>query len=525
MDHRQIKYPGHINMRTFMRITLLTILLTVCYIPVSNAYTKSRYYESGKKGYELVLDMKYHEADNIFDEMIGMEPKNAIGYLYKSQSYFHYWQYTFLDPDQKALKQFKTLLFKTKDLAEAMLDEDNVETLFVLGSAYGNIGLYYANTNSWLRAFWYGRKGIKYMTEAVEKDPEYYNAYYCLGIFNYYAATLPKVVKALSFLIGKIEGDREKAIRQLMIASEKSELKGDAKIFLADSVYYEERNFEKALPLLEELKIEYPDNHYISLALAVSCRNLNRYDLSVRTLNASLHSESLRKFPYLDGDIYYNLGRAYSGMNEYDRAISSYKKAYKISKNLKGVIPHQFDAWSLYEIGDAYEMLGSINEARKYYSKIKRNNRNAYESTRRRFKNPLTPAQIKLIKGKNYLGCARYKKAKRILTGLINSEADDDAADNTVKAEALLYLGEVEYHLKEYEDSIRTLNKVFTIDDVRKEWIVPWSHYWLAGCYREIGEINRAEREYDIAYEYNNSGIRYKIDKARNDIKRHIRHE
>ena len=380
-----------------MRTLLLTILFAIFFITPAIGEARGLYYELGSRGYELVLDMRYDEADKIFDEMIRMEPENAIGYLYKSQSYFHCWQYAYLNPDKKTLKEFKSLLYKTKAIAEKTLKQDDIETQFVLGSAYGNIGLFYANTDRWVRAWWYGRKGIKYVEKIIEKEPGYSNAYFLLGMYNYYAATLPKAVKSLSFLLGGSEGDREKGIEQLTIASEEGDLKGDAKTFLADSVYFYEKDYETALALLKDLTAEYTHNHYLRLILGASYLHLHEYDLAVQTLNSLLQADSLSDYPYLHGDAWYTLGVAYSRMNKYDQAISAQKNAYKISKKLKGFIPDHYDVWSLYEIGNAYEMLGSIDEAYEYYSEIKENNKKAYKLAQERMNNPLTPA----IRGRN----------------------------------------------------------------------------------------------------------------------------
>ncbi|MBN2418924.1 MAG: tetratricopeptide repeat protein [Deltaproteobacteria bacterium] len=502
-----------------MRTILLMIFFSFLYPTSSIGVTKGSYHDMGVRGYELVLDMRYDDADKIFDEMIRMEPDNPEGYLCKSQSFFHYWQYTFTTPDQESFKSFKNLLFKTKSIAEKAADSEDIDTLFILGSAYGNIGLYYANTNKWLRAFWYGRKGIGYIREVIDKDPEYYNAYFLLGMYNYYAATLPRVIKSLSFLLGGSEGDREKGIEQLILSSSGGDLKGDAKIFLADSVYFHEKRYEDALPLLEELVKAYPNNHYLALELGATYRKLGRHDLSVRTLTFSLQSESIKKFPVLHGYIYYTLGGVYFGMNRFDQAIQAYKKACDISENINGYLPDQYDAWSLYETGNAFEMKGSIDNACDCYSRIKENNKRVFEYARARLENPLTPPQKNLILGVNFLRYKKYPEAEEILRALAASELDKDSADNTFKAEACVSLGELEYHLKKYHDAIETLKKVFSFFDVRKDWIKPWAHYWLACCYSEMGDAENAVREYDKAYEYNDYRLRLKIDQARTELK------
>ena len=48
-------------------------------------------------------------------------------------------------------------------------------------------------------------------------------------------------------------------------------------------------------------------------------------------------------------------------MNEYAKAIMAYKYACKISKKIKGAIPDHYDVLALYGIGNAYEMVGSID--------------------------------------------------------------------------------------------------------------------------------------------------------------------
>jgi tetratricopeptide (TPR) repeat protein len=134
-------------------------------------------------------------------------------------------------------------------------------------------------------------------------------------------------------------------------------------------------------------------------------------------------------------------------------------------------------------------------------------------------KNPLTPAQINLTKGRNYLRCEKYTQAETILQELINTELSKESVDSTFKAETCLYLGEVEYHIKEYHDSIQTLNKVFSFSDVNKEWIKPRAHLYLGNCYRDIGETEKAKQEYDIAYEFKGNALRLEVDKARSGMK------
>jgi len=503
-----------------MKTIILTILLTMLFVPTISANPKN-INELGIKGIDLVFDMQFEQANKIFDEMIRMDPENAIGCFLKSKSYL--WMYIFSTNDKEHIERSLELFLKTIDIAKEMLDknEDDIDALFYIGNAYGYIGRRYGETGSWIRAYWYGRKGTNYLKKVIKKDPDYYDAYLGLGMYRYYADVLPKYIKVLSFLLGGLGGDSEKGIDEVILASSKGNLiRGEAKFLLASEIYFNyEKNYEEALPLLKELTTNYPHNLFFKYSLAGCYRNLYKYDLSVQTIEKALQSESLNEYPYLRSQFYYILGGTYSEMNEFDQAILAYKNAYKISQSENGNKSWVY-SWSLFFIGFDYEMMGSIDKAHEYYSQIKKkDNEGAYNYALAMIKNPLTPAQINLAKGKNYLRCEKYTQAKTILKELINTELSKESVDSTFKAETCLYLGEVEYHIKEYHDSIQTLNKVFSFSDVNKEWIKPRAHLYLGNCYRETSDIEKAEKEYEIAYKYNDNGLRSEIDKVRSKMK------
>ena len=504
-----------------MRSIILIVLFTVFSLNTINANPKN-INELGIKGIDLVFDMQFEQANKIFDEMMWMDPENAIGYFLKSKSYLWMTIFSANDNDKEHIEKFLELSFKTIDIAKEMLDnnEDDIDALFYIGNAYGYNGRWYGKTGSWIKAYWYGRKGTNYLKKVIKKDPDYYDAYLGLGMYRYYVDVLPKFIKVLSFLLGGLEGDSEKGIDEVILASSKGNLtRGEAKFLLASEIYLNfEKNYETALPLLKKLTTNYPHNHLYKFQLAECYRNLYKYDLSVQTIEKALQSESLNEYPYLHSQIYYLLGGTYSEMNEFDQAILAYKNAYKISQSKKGDKSWVY-SWSLFNIGYGYEMMGSIDKAHEYYSQIKKkDNEYAYKYAMAMIKNPLTPAQINLTKGRNYLRCEKYTQAKTILKELINTELSKESVDSTFKAETCLYLGEVEYHLKEYQDSIQTLNKVFSFSDVNKEWIKPRAHLYLGNCYRDIGETEKAKQEYDMAYKFEGNELRTRIDEDRSKM-------
>jgi len=167
-----------------MRILIIAILFTVLCAITTIAEAKSPYNELGIKGIDLVFDMQFEQANKIFDEMIRMDPENAIGYFLKSKTYL--WMYIFSTNDKEHIEKYLELSSKTIDIAKEMLDknEDDIDALFYIGNAYGYIGRWYGETGSWIKAYWYGRKGTNYLKKVIKKDPDYYDAYLGHGMYR-----------------------------------------------------------------------------------------------------------------------------------------------------------------------------------------------------------------------------------------------------------------------------------------------------------------------------------------------------
>ena len=221
-----------------MRTIILTSFFILLHVTPIGANSRN-VHELGVKGYELVWNMQFEQAHKIFDEMIRMEPENALGYFYKSKTYF--WIYVFSTDDKEYIDKFIDHSSKMIDIAEKMLDknEDDIDALFYLGNTYGYLGSWYGETGSWFKAFRYGRKGKKYLKRVIKKDPDYNDAYLGLGMFHYYLDVLPKIIKPLSFLLG-LGGDKEKGIDEINRALSKGNHSRDAaKFVLAHVIFFQ----------------------------------------------------------------------------------------------------------------------------------------------------------------------------------------------------------------------------------------------------------------------------------------------
>lgn len=501
-----------------MRTIILTVIFIAQFVPVISAETKDLD-EMGIKGMELVLDLQFDEANKIFDEMIRMEPENAMGYYLKSKSFF--WMYLFGNNEEEYFTKFEDLSLETIDISKKMLsrNKDDIDALFYSGTAYLFLGRRYGEKGSMFKAFWYARKGTKYLEKAIKKDSDYYDAYLGTGIYKYYVDVLPKFIKSLSFLLG-LGGDREEGIEQVTLASLKGHLARDeAKFILAQAIYVEiENDYETALELFEELIVKYPNNLNFKMSLAACHRNLFQYDLAVQTIKDLLQTESLKKFPNTETLLYRHLGNTCSDMNEHCKAIQAFEKALTLLEAQKRTKSWEYEG-ALYFIGDCYEMMGEVDKAHEYYSRVSKEDKTgAYAAVQARFKHPLTLARINLTKGTNYSRYGKYSKAEAIFNELITSELSKNPVNNTFLAETYFNLGVLKYNLNEYQSSIKTFQKVLDMNEVQSDWIFPWTHCYLGHCYKDTGEMEKAKQEYDIAYEFEGNMLRLAVDKARKEM-------
>ena len=376
-----------------MRTIILAIILIVSFSISASAEQKD-FIELGVKGYSLVYDTKFDEANKIFDEMIKMKPDNALGYLLKSRSYLL--RLAFGTNDDEYIEKFEKTSFQAAKIAEEMLDKNknDVDALFYLGGIYGYLGYYYGSQKSYFKAIRYGRKGVNYLEKAIEKDPEYYDAYLGFGLYHYLIGSAPKSVRGIASMLLGIKGDMKKGLEEMLLASSKGKyLSDEAKYVLANQIYMgNEQNFEAASNILKELISKYPNNGSFQMNLAMCYKNIKKYDEAITVLE-----EIYQKNPD-DMNISLQLGWTYLDSSQADKAFNTFEKIiednpeyahgyYQIGRTsvisgqrleeadkyfLKYLDMKQFknnpsEAWAHFRLGQVYEMTGKIEQAKTQY--------------------------------------------------------------------------------------------------------------------------------------------------------------
>ena len=319
--------------------------------------------------------MDDQRAENIFNETISKWPEAPQPYLFKGGFYLNILRYrnkNIEEENQRLKDKIISLNNRVIDITRKQISEDpdNMDALYCLGGAYGNTGRAYILNGQWWKGFWKGKKGFKLLKKVVKKDPDYFDAYLGLGIYHYFTATLPKIAKVISILLGGPMGDKEKGIREFELVRDNSTLLAieARKILLRVSRWEEDRDsFYNGSKWLAE---HYPENPHFQIPYIYGLTQNSSYENAQRQrskVDSIIHNNpsqlpfSVRvKYYRYSGFLSYNLG-------EYSRSVESYLSAIDLSRTKWP--PERIWAEDYYYLAASNAKLVKEKEAFKYLRK------------------------------------------------------------------------------------------------------------------------------------------------------------
>lgn len=212
---------------------------------------------------------QYDKAIESFDRHIASHPDDPSGYFYKlGTDWWHMAQendYDLGDIEKRFYKNADECSAKAKRMAAKANDSKTKAKAYLYwGGSEGMRGRLLVTKRRWVKAYFAGKNGHKYLLQALKHDPELYDAYLGLGIYDYFTDTMSGVIKALSALL--IHGDRARGLQELETAIEKGEhSRVEAMVFLVEIYNAEENTPDKALPIARRLRDEFPKSPLMHL--------------------------------------------------------------------------------------------------------------------------------------------------------------------------------------------------------------------------------------------------------------------
>lgn len=322
--------------------------------------------QSIKSGLHALYSLKFEEAEKIFETIkphAEEHPMVAFG-----EASVHWWRLSVyvLEADEQESAAFLKAVNRCIDLSKKKIEAGDTtgEAHMTLGGAYGLLGRWQATTGEFLSAYFTGKRAIKFLRKSLKINPNMNDAYMGLGIFDYYVATLPAVVRVLAFL-GK--SDAETGLRELETAATKGTYANTpSKLFLTDLYANQENKPEKAFELLAALKTEFPESPFVHMLQLITLYNHNRmndFEKEVAAYRKQIEKGIYRKefetnVGFMSGMSQFKAKNWAGAIREFDQAMA------------KGTPKNPFYTWSELYKGYALDASGEREKAKAEYKRI-----------------------------------------------------------------------------------------------------------------------------------------------------------
>ena len=330
--------------------------------------------QAATEGINGVYSLDFATAEKNIAFVFEQYPDHPFGHFGNAMIAWARYEYEFETSDEKQRKVFEKILDDSIDGIKRWikLNPKDPNAYMGIGALYGLRAMFSMRNRSWVTAYFSGRKAIKNLEKAMELDPTYYDAYFGLGVYQYYAGTLPSVIKVLAKIVA-IKGNPDEGIKQLNIAREKAQFTADsAKLILIEAQNKREGKYydpHKSLTYIRQLHAKYPNNplmHYVE----VICLYETGHYLAV-TEQAEQFLNLIGKDPFYK-DIY--VARAYTALGTSQMAQGNFEVARDIFEKgreaLKNQEPSRWGVWNEFRLGQVYDILGEREKALEQYQYI-----------------------------------------------------------------------------------------------------------------------------------------------------------
>ena len=218
--------------------------------------------------YDYILDARFDQADAELQHACGPAPQEACDVLAATMT----WWRILLDPENRALDtRFSREVDHAIKTAEAwgMREPQNPEAHFYSGAAYAARVQWRVLRDEKLAAARDGKRIKQALERAIALDPDLDDAYFGVGLYQYYADVAPPGAKMLRFLLMLPGGNKNEGLARMRRARAQGKLlQGEADYQLQVIYLWYERRADLAAGLLDSLHERYPGNPLFTAQLA-----------------------------------------------------------------------------------------------------------------------------------------------------------------------------------------------------------------------------------------------------------------
>ena len=344
-----------------------------------------------QKGFAQIYNLDYDQAQRTFSDLRARYPQHPAPPLYLATVTWlselfgrneldldrfiapaYFTQPTTRKMPAEARKLFFDNIQTSQTLCEAILKKDpkNQDARYFLGSSDGVLGAFSITIDrSYSDAFSQGKKAYKYHHTIIEENPNYYDAYMSVGLYEYVVDNLPWYIKWAAVIVG-YRGSEERGFEYLSRAAGKGQYAADDAAVLQMVLFVRENRFADALKNVTSLHSKYPRNYILHLNQAQILEKLGRRNDAAREYRqviaqADAKAPNYAKIPMPGFRLnaaakLLDLGDAAGALTQFDKLLAESK-----SGETEKAVSHL-------GAGRALDLLGRRKEATAHYEAVLR---------------------------------------------------------------------------------------------------------------------------------------------------------
>lgn len=282
--------------------------------------------------------------------------------------------------------------------AEAVIDQGDPtgEGHMIKGATLGLLGRWHIKNRRWWKSYTVGKDAKANLNKAIEINPKLYDAYAGIGIYDYFVAKLPGIVRWLAF--SGQSSDPADGMRVILSSIEKGTYTPvGTRAALVLVQLRNELDPLAAEKLIDELIEEHPHSPFFGSLRLIALYDSNQPEALAE--EASRQAELLAAGHYpaeRAAQVHFAAGLTEFRRMSWAQAATAYSKAVA-----EGHPTDPFVTWSRLHLGNIKDVQGDRSGARKIYREVEDllNRWGTERMAERYFKKPFDPAihQVRML--------------------------------------------------------------------------------------------------------------------------------
>jgi tetratricopeptide (TPR) repeat protein len=310
--------------------------------------------------------MDFDAADAAAKQAMALDPAYPHAYLGAAATDFIRYIYGPAQTDDRLVKSFEKKTEVAIAVAQAWLKThpNDPQALLVLGSGYGIRARLALERHQYLKGYTNGSSSMKYIRASIKADPETYDSYLGVGMFDYYVDTIPRFAGWLAKIM--LGGNRERGLKELRLTAEKGHFARTAAQLILVEIETQDafgaRDPADAVRLMTGIHEKYPYSSMLHSAYVVALYEAGNYAAGLR--EADEYLARVRSGKYMASNMTMALslrGANLWGLGRKEEALADFQAGSAESPLSR------WGVWNRARAGQILDLLGRRDEALAAY--------------------------------------------------------------------------------------------------------------------------------------------------------------